>query len=94
LQIEQGVLARFRASKVGSEALMQLAQGQRPSSYLLEGWSCFIRWSMLVVLQVFLVSDGYLFKELFVLLECHIEIETCTKCFFVADLWIRLKVPL
>jgi hypothetical protein len=35
LQIEQGVLAWFGASKEGSQALMQLTQGQGPSCDLL-----------------------------------------------------------
>lgn len=41
LQIEQGALAWFGASKAGSQALMEVTQGQGPSSYLLLRWSDF-----------------------------------------------------
>ena len=33
-------------------------------------------------LHALLVSDGYLLKDFFALLECHIEIEKCTNYFF------------
>ncbi len=93
LQIEQGVLMWFGTSEVGSQALMQGDQGQRPSSYLLEGWSGFIPCGMVEGLHAFLFSDGYLFKDFFVLLECHIEIEKYMKRFLSGE-WIRLQVPL
>jgi len=44
-------------------------------------------------LHAFLFSDGYLFKDFFVLLECHIEIEKYMKRFLSGE-WIRLQVPL
>jgi hypothetical protein len=59
LQIKQGVLAWFEASKVGSQALMQADQGQGPSSYLLQRWSDFMVCGMVERLHAFLVSDGY-----------------------------------
>ena len=55
LQIEQGVLAWLRVSEVGSQALMQLDQGQRPSSYLAWGWSSVIPCGMVMRLHAVLV---------------------------------------
>jgi len=95
LQIEQRVLAWFGASKVGSQALMQVDQGQRPASYLLEGWSGIIPCGMVLRLHAVLVSDGHLSRCFFFLVECHIKSEKSTR-FFLAwgDLRIRLQVPL
>jgi hypothetical protein len=61
---------------------MQADQGQGPSSYLLQRWSYFMRCGMVRGLHALLVSDGYLLKDFFALLECHIEIEKCTNYFF------------
>ena len=62
LQIEQGTLAWFGASKAGSQALMEVTQGQGPSSYLLLRWSDFFVWYGGRASYASL-SDGYLFKE-------------------------------
>jgi hypothetical protein len=80
------VLAWFRASKVGSEALMQGEQSQRPCSYLLQRWSCFLRCDMVIKLHAFLVSDGHLLKDFSFFVACHIEIEKCMKSFLSADM--------
>ena len=52
LQIEQGVVIGFGTRKVGSQALMELTQSQRPFSYLLQRWSELTmgwRWWLLTV---------------------------------------------
>jgi len=95
LQLEQGVLAWFRASKVGSQALMQLDQGQRPSSYLLQRWSDFMVCGMVERLHAFLFSDGSLFKGVFVLCRVSHRKREMHEAFFIeGEIWIRLKVPL
>jgi len=83
LQIEQRVVAWFGARKVGSQALMQADQGQRPASYLLQGWSGVIPCGMVGRLHALLVSDGHLSRCFFFLVECHIASEKCTR-FFLA----------
>jgi hypothetical protein len=89
------MLAWFRASKVGSQALMQLDQGQRPSSYFLERWSDFMVCGTVKRLHAFLFSDGSLFKGVFVLCRVsHREREIHEAFFCQSGIRIRLKVPL
>ena len=71
LQIEQGVLAWLRASEVGSQALMQLDQGQRPSSYLAWGWSSVIPCGMVMRLHAVLVVSWTSLKVFF--LPCRVS---------------------
>ena len=81
LQIEQTVTAGFQSSKTGTQTLMPVVQGQRPPGDLLGGWPDLLVCGMVRMLHAFLVSDGHLKQEVFVLLECHIESENCTECF-------------
>jgi hypothetical protein len=87
LQIEQSVLAWFRASKVGSQALMQLEQGQRPSSYLLQRWSAFMVCGMVERLHAFLFSDGSLFKGGFVLCSVSHREREMHEAFFIGGIY-------
>ncbi len=73
LQIEQGVLVGFGTSEVGRQALMHLDQGQRPSSYLLEGWFECRVCGMVEGPHAFLFSDGSLSRCFSFLVECHIS---------------------
>ena len=50
-----------------SQALMQLEQGQRPSSAFLVRWSAFLAYGKVKRLHAFLFSDGSLFKGVCVL---------------------------
>jgi len=98
LQVEECMTAWFGASKMGTETLMQLDQAQRPPANLSQGWSGLLWCGMVMMLHAFLVSDGQLKQEIFVLLECHIESENCTKLFLVRGKFqgkgLNLKVPL
>ncbi len=72
VQVEQGVTARLGARKTRRQALMQVAQAQRPSANLAQSWLGWLWCGMVMVLHAFLVSDGQLKQEVLVLLECHI----------------------
>src|SRR2546426_8181247 len=65
---KKGVLADFGSSKMGSQALMQVAQAKLPAANLARGWSDLRRCGIMLLLHVFLVSDGRLEQERFVLL--------------------------
>ena len=73
LQVEESVLTWLGASEVGSQALMQMAQGQGPATNLIQGWPDLLGYGRLMVLHAFLVSDRRLEQEVSVLLECHIS---------------------
>ncbi len=72
LQVEQRLLADFGARKMGSQPLMYLAQAQSPGANRTQAWPSWLGCAMLVLLHVFLVSDGQLAQEVLVLLACHI----------------------
>ena len=71
LQVQEGMPTRLGAGKVGSQALMQLAQGQRPAADFGQAGSDLRRCALLFLLHVFLVSDGRL-EQWDVLGVCHI----------------------
>lgn len=73
---------------------MQDEQSQRPSSYLLLRWSCFLRCGIVIRLHTFLVSHEHRFKGFFLLFVCHIEIEKCMKSFLSADMDQFKSAPL
>src|SRR5205807_9696416 len=72
LQVEQSVTAWLGAGKMGRQARMQMEQAHRPAAHLTQGWLGLLCGGMMVMLHAFLVSDGQLTQEVFVLLECHI----------------------
>jgi hypothetical protein len=69
---KKGVLADFGSSKMGSQALMQVAQAKLPAANLARGWSDLRRCGIILLLHVFLVSDGRLEQERFVLVTVHL----------------------
>jgi hypothetical protein len=73
LQGEQSVLTWLGASEGGSQALMQMAQGQGPATNLIQGWPDWLGYGRLMVLHAFLVSDRRLEQEVSVLREGHIS---------------------
>ena len=72
LQVEQSATAWLGSRKTRTQTLMQVEQAQRPGANLAQGWPGLLWCGMVVMLHAFLVSDGQLKQEVFVLLECHI----------------------
>jgi hypothetical protein len=73
LEVEQGVLVRFRAREVGTQTLVELLQARKPTPDGPWGWLDFLWGGMVKVLHAFLVSDGQLIETVLVLLVCHIS---------------------
>jgi hypothetical protein len=72
LQVEEHMLVRFGASKMGTQTLMQLVQAHQPTANRSQSWPGFLWSGMVKVLHAFLVSDGQLIQAVLVLLACHI----------------------
>jgi hypothetical protein len=72
LQVEQGLTAWFGSCETRSKTMMQVVQLEGPSPNVLERWSDFIIYGIVVVLHDFLGPFVLTLKCLFLLTECHI----------------------
>ena len=72
LQGEQGMPAWFGSCETRSQTLMQVLQLEGPSPNVLERWSDFIPYGIVLVLHDVLGSFVLTLKCLFLLTECHI----------------------
>ena len=72
LQVAQGTTAWLGARKTGRQARMQMQQAHGPGANLAQGWLGWLWCGIIRMLHAFLVANGQLKQEVFVLLECHI----------------------
>src|SRR6266700_267951 len=72
LQVAQGATAWLGAGKMRRQAGMQMKQAHGPGANLAQGGLGLLWCGIVMMLHAFLVSNGQLKQEVFVLLECHI----------------------
>ena len=72
LQVKQGMMMRFGARKMGTQALVQVVQTYEPAAHGLQGCLDGFGCGMVKKLHAFLAFDGLLDEEVKIRLACHI----------------------